>query len=380
MIVIGTRPEAIKMAPLISALRAPGSEHDLHLCVTGQHREMLTQILDTFEIVPDSNLSVMRPGQNLSELAAAVQTACYDLLTDVCPDLVMVHGDTTTSMASALASFYQSIPVAHVEAGLRTRDLASPYPEELNRQIIGRIARWHFSPTSQARSNLLAEGIEDSQIIVTGNTVIDALLATRRILENNLEVQTTTNLSLDERLNFEWRTLPFILVTSHRRENFGLRLIQICQALADLATQHPDIHFVFPVHLNPTVREPVHQHLTNFENIHLTEPVDYVQFVQLLKHSFLVLTDSGGIQEEAPSFGKPVLVMRDTTERPEGVEAGCVKLVGADRLQIVSSVAQLLESPSEYRQMAKAVNPYGDGLATQRILSILARTVPPRQD
>jgi len=369
--VFGTRPEAIKMAPVIKALQnAKGFL--VSVCVTAQHREMLDQVLGLFEITPDFDLNLMKPEQDLFDLTSNVLVRMREVLLSCKPDLVLVHGDTTTSMATSLAAFYLQIPVGHVEAGLRTNNVCSPFPEELNRQITGRVTAYHFAPTEQARLNLLAEQVADEQILLTGNTVIDALLS---VVERSREVP--FNDSLMVQLPFlAAADLPrIILVTGHRRENFGTGFEEICQALHDLAQIHPEVQIIYPVHLNPNVREPVNRILTGVKNVHLIEPQDYLPFVKLMDLSYLILTDSGGIQEEAPSLGKPVLVMRDTTERPEAVEAGTVKLVGANRERIIEELSRLLSDKSAYKEMSKAHNPYGDGKASDRILEFLGSLI-----
>jgi UDP-N-acetylglucosamine 2-epimerase (non-hydrolysing) len=369
--VFGTRPEAIKMAPVIKALQ-DSQNFSVSVCVTAQHREMLDQVLELFEIKPDYDLNIMEPGQDLFDVTSKVLLGIKKVLLDAKPDLVLVHGDTTTSMTTSLAAYYLQIAVGHVEAGLRTHNIYSPFPEEVNRQITGRVATYHFSPTEHARQNLLTEQIANEQIVVTGNTVIDALLSV---------VEKSKKTPFSEQL---LEVLPFleniestktILVTGHRRENFGSGFEEICQALHDLAELHPDVHIVYPVHLNPNVREPVNKILTGVKNIHLIEPQDYLPFVKLMDKSYLILTDSGGIQEEAPSLGKPVLVMRDTTERPEAVEAGTVKLVGANREKIVEEVDSMLSDEIAYKKMSKACNPYGDGNAAERIKKFLIDSI-----
>ena len=367
LIVFGTRPEAIKMAPVVCELK---QALDVKVCVTAQHREMLDQVLDLFGIKPDYDLDVMQPGQDLFDITSNVLLGTKAVLVDSTPDLVLVHGDTTTTMAVSLAAFYLQIPVAHVEAGLRTYNIRSPFPEEINRQVTSRLTDYHFAPTDQARENLLAEGVSDKQIVVTGNTVIDALLS---IVDKARQVAFSDKLL---------KILPFlaeeylpriVLVTGHRRENFGRGFEDICQALHDLAVMHPEVQIIYPVHLNPNVQEPVNRILTGVKNIHLIEPQDYLPFVKLMDVSYLILTDSGGVQEEAPSLGKPVLVMRETTERPEAVKAGTVKLVGASRDKIVESVDQLLTNEKIYQEMARAHNPYGDGKASLRIREFIER-------
>ena len=365
LIVFGTRPEAIKMAPVASEL---SKVLDVKVCVTAQHREMLDQVLDLFEITPDYDLVLMQPGQDLFDLTCNVLIGMKKVLTEVNPDIVLVHGDTTTTMATSLASFYLQIPVGHVEAGLRTFDIHSPFPEEMNRCVASIVNDYHFTPTEQAKQNLLAENVDEEQIVVTGNTVIDALLS---VVEKARTVPFSNNI-LQYLPFLNNKTLPkIVLVTGHRRENFGRGFEEICQALHDLANMHPEVEFIYPVHLNPNVREPVNRLLSEVTNIHLIHPLDYLLFVKLMDVSYLILTDSGGVQEEAPSLGKPVLVMRDKTERPEAVDAGTVKLVGADRDNIVESVHQLLTDDIFYKEMSRTHNPYGDGKASMRIKDFL---------
>jgi UDP-N-acetylglucosamine 2-epimerase (non-hydrolysing) len=365
--VFGTRPEAIKMAPVIRALEG---NFDIKLCVTAQHRQMLDQVLELFEIKPDFDLDVMQPGQDLFDISSNVLLGIKKVLQTEKPDLVMVHGDTTTSMITAMAAFYLQIPVCHVEAGLRTHNINSPFPEELNRQITSRIASLHFAPTKMARQNLLNEKVPDNQIHVTGNTVVDALLS---IVEKARIVNFSDSvLKKMPFLKKEKKDLArIILVTGHRRENFGSGFEEICHALSILANENPNIQIIYPVHLNPNVREPVNRILSNLNNVHLIEPMEYLTFIKLMDLSYLILTDSGGIQEEAPSLGKPVLVMRDTTERPEAVESGTVKLVGTNKNEIVKMVNKLLTDSNFYMQMSKAHNPYGDGKAGGIIRDIL---------
>jgi len=365
--VFGTRPEAIKMAPVILAL---GDNFDVKICVTAQHRQMLDQVLELFEIAPDYDLDIMQPGQDLFDITSNVLLGVKKVLQIEEPDVVLVHGDTTTSMATAMAAFYLKIPVGHVEAGLRTYDINSPFPEELNRQITSRIATLHFAPTKISRQNLLDEKVPDSQIYVTGNTVIDALLS--MVEKARIVDFSDTLLKRMPFLKQEKSGMPrIILVTGHRRENFGLGFEEICHALSVVANENPDIHIIYPVHLNPNVREPVNRILSNLNNVHLIEPMEYLTFIKLMDLSYLILTDSGGIQEEAPSLGKPVLVMRDTTERPEAVESGTVKLVGTNKNDIVKMVNRLLTDSNFYMQMSKAHNPYGDGKAGGIICDIL---------
>ncbi|WES68211.1 UDP-N-acetylglucosamine 2-epimerase (non-hydrolyzing) [Superficieibacter sp. HKU1] len=364
--VFGTRPEAIKMAPLVHAL-AKDPHFEAKVCVTAQHREMLDQVLHLFSIIPDYDLNIMSPGQGLTEITCRILQGLKPILESFKPDVVLVHGDTTTTIATSLAAFYQRIPVGHVEAGLRTGDLNSPWPEEGNRMLTGRLATWHFAPTENSRQNLRDENTLDEQIFVTGNTVIDALFWVR----DRVMADEALRAELTARYPFLNNGKKMILVTGHRRESFGKGFEQICHALADIAAQNRDVQIVYPVHLNPNVSEPVNRILGHVDNVILIEPQDYLPFVWLMNHAWLILTDSGGIQEEAPSLGKPVLVMRDTTERPEAVEAGTVRLVGTDREDIVKQVTRLLYDDDEYQAMSRAHNPYGDGKACERILDAL---------
>ena len=375
MLVFGTRPEAIKMAPLVKEFQKYQKEFQTIVCVTGQHREMLDQVLRIFDIIPDYDLDIMKQGQDLYDVTTRVLNGMRDVLKEVQPDIVLVHGDTTTSTASALAAFYQQIPVGHVEAGLRTHNIYSPWPEEMNRLITGRIASYHFSPTLLSRQNLLNEGIRESAITVTGNTVIDALyMVVNKIKENK---------KLDKELESALKSSGYdvnrlsgdkkmVLITGHRRENFGDGFISMCQAIKTLTLQYPEVDFVYPMHLNPNVRKPIHEvfgdNLSKLANMFFIEPLEYLSFVYLMEKSTIVLTDSGGIQEEAPGLGKPVLVMRDTTERPEALEAGTVKLVGTNYDMIINDVSALLDNVAYYEEMSKAVNPYGDGSACDRII------------
>jgi UDP-N-acetylglucosamine 2-epimerase (non-hydrolysing) len=359
--VFGTRPEAIKMAPVVRALAA-ADDIEARVCVTAQHREMLDQVLALFDIVPDYDLDLMRPGQGLEDITAGVLQALSPVLAEFQPQLVLVHGDTTTTLAASLAAYYQKIPVGHVEAGLRTGNIWSPWPEEINRKVAGAITRLHFAPTEQSRANLLADNVPADHVVVTGNTVIDALLDVVSMLETNgagFEAQ----FGLDP-------AKRMILVTGHRRESFGDGFLRICEALATLA-KRPDVEIVYPVHLNPNVKGPVEERLGDLANVHLIAPQDYLPFVYLMSRADVILTDSGGVQEEAPSLGKPVLVMRETTERPEAIAAGTVKLVGTDVKRIVSEVSALLDDPAAYEAMSFAHNPYGDGQAAQRILNTI---------
>lgn len=371
MLVFGTRPEAIKMAPLYHALRQCSDEFDSLVCVTAQHRQMLDQVLRVFEITPDIDLNLMKQGQDLFDVTASVLLGMRDVLREHKPDALLVHGDTTTTLAAAMAGFYQGVPVGHVEAGLRTHDVYAPFPEEFNRQVATRVTRWHFAPTEFSRRNLLAERMPEEGVTITGNTVIDALLWVLGRIESDPSRREAIAGFLSERLPFDWMRQRFVLITGHRRENFGDGFLQICHALKDLAARYADVRFVYPVHLNPNVQKPVNEILAGLPNVHLIEPLDYEPFVYLIKHCHIVLTDSGGIQEEAPSLGKPVLVMRDVTERPEAVHAGTVRLVGANREKIVANVAELLDHEASYKSMARAHNPYGDGKACERIISVL---------
>ena len=376
MLVFGTRPEAIKMAPFVKAFQEKKDEFETIVCVTGQHREMLDQVLHLFDIKPDYDLNIMKQGQDLYDITSRVLLGMRDVFKVCRPDILFVHGDTTTSTAAALAGFYQQIPVAHIEAGLRTNDIYSPWPEEMNRQITGRISTYDFSPTQLSRKNLLKENVDDNKITVTGNTVIDALhLVTSKIKKDKiLNEQLIKDLKVrgynTQRLNDKKR---LVLITGHRRENFGDGFLHICNAIKDLAAMHPDVDFVYPMHLNPNVRKPIHEvfgeNLSNLGNIFFIEPLEYLMFVFLMEKADIVLTDSGGIQEEAPGLGKPVLVMRDTTERPEAVEAGTVKLVGTNYQAIIDNVSRLLTDTTEYEKMSKANNPYGDGKACERIIN-----------
>jgi UDP-N-acetylglucosamine 2-epimerase (non-hydrolysing) len=367
LIIFGTRPEAIKMAPLVLAL-AQDKRFDARLCVTGQHREMLDQVLDLFEIKPDFDLEIMKPQQSLSDVFAATMDRLQVVFAEFRPDMVLVHGDTASTFAATLSAFFHQVPVGHVEAGLRTGNLSSPWPEEANRKLTGVLAGLHFAPTATSQANLLAEGIDPANILVTGNTVVDALFVmTKRLADDD-----ALRAAFDVQFAFLRTGQPMVLVTGHRRENFGDGFERICAALGTLAERFPDVDIVYPVHLNPNVREPVNRLLSRFGNIHLIDPIDYLPFVYLMGRSTLVLTDSGGIQEEAPSLGKPVLVMRDTTERPEAVEAGTVKLVGTSVDDIVDAVSSLLTDDVLFAHMSAAHNPYGDGKATARIIERLA--------
>ena len=394
LIVFGTRPEAIKMAPLVLALQQEKGSFETIVCVTGQHREMLDQVLKIFDIRPDFDLNIMKQGQDLYDITARVLTGMRDILRETQPDVVLVHGDTTTSTAAALAAFYQQIPVGHVEAGLRTNNIYSPWPEEMNRQLTGRIATFHFAPTPLSRENLLKEHIDESRITVTGNTVIDALHLVVDRLKND-PVLAEKQADILRQADYDTARLDnhrkLVLITGHRRENFGDGFIRMVTAIKDLAEKYPDVDFVYPMHLNPNVRRPIHEVFgcdgdneniinskyvnSKYPNMFFIEPLQYLEFVYLMEKSTIVLTDSGGIQEEAPGLGKPVLVMRDTTERPEALSAGTVKLVGTDYDKIVGEVSTLLDDAEAYRQMSQAVNPYGDGKACERIINVLTKAL-----
>jgi UDP-N-acetylglucosamine 2-epimerase (non-hydrolysing) len=369
LLVFGTRPEAIKMAPLVKAFEKEESIIS-KVCVTAQHREMLDQVLDMFDIKPDYDLNIMKPGQDLFDVTSNVLLGLKNVLNDFNPDVVLVHGDTTTTSASSLAAFYNKIKVGHVEAGLRTGDMYSPWPEEANRQITGVLANYHFAPTTTSQDNLLRENKDPKNIIVTGNTVIDALFLALDKIEKN---ETLKN-QIVEKINTEYKLYDdkkIILVTGHRRENHGQGFINICEALKTIAINNPDIDIVYPVHLNPNVQKPVNEILSNTANVYLINPLQYESFIYLMNKSYFIITDSGGVQEEAPSLGKPVLVMRDTTERPEALEAGTVKLVGTNTNLIIEEAQKLLDNEEEYNTMSKAHNPYGDGKASQRIVDFI---------
>ena len=380
MLVFGTRPEAIKMAPLVKCLKQHDEDFEAIVCVSGQHREMLDQVLRIFEIKPDYDLNIMKSGQDLYDITTRVLLGMREVLDEVTPDVVLVHGDTTTSTAAALAAFYKQIPVGHVEAGLRTHNIYSPWPEEMNRQITSRIATLDFAPTPLSRQNLLDEGVPDDHIYVTGNTVIDALHIVVDKIKSDAHLDVTLTASLKKqgydvtRLSGERK---LVLITGHRRENFGDGFLNICNAIKDLSRKYPNVDFVYPMHLNPNVRRPIHkifgENLENLGNLFFIEPLEYLDFVFLMNKSTIVLTDSGGIQEEAPGLGKPVLVMRDTTERPEALDAGTVKLVGTNYQKIVDSVSMLIDDEKEYNLMSRANNPYGDGKASMRIADALRK-------
>lgn len=367
LLVFGTRPEAIKMAPLALQLKQQEGSFETKVCVTGQHRQMLDQVLELFNLTPDFDLNLMKPRQNLSDITSGVLKGLEQVFDEWTPDVVLVHGDTATTFAASLAAYYHKIAVGHVEAGLRTGDIYSPWPEEANRKLTGALTTYHFAPTQSSYNNLIKENIDPKNITITGNTVIDALLTVKEKVETDRAVIA----QFEQQFNFLDSTKKLILVTGHRRENFGQGFLNICKALVNLAKKYPEIQIVYPVHLNPNVQKPVNELLSGISNIYLIAPQDYLPFVYLMNRSYLILTDSGGIQEEAPSLGKPVLVMRDTTERPEAVEAGTVKLVGTDAALIQKSVIELLENTDLYQTMAEAHNPYGDGDSCQQIIDFL---------
>lgn len=372
LLVFGTRPEAIKMAPLVKAFEKDNSIIS-KVCVTAQHREMLDQVLEMFDITPDYDLNIMKPGQDLFDVTSNVLLGMKKVLNDFNPDVVLVHGDTTTTSSTSLAAFYNKIKIGHVEAGLRTGDMCSPWPEEANRQITGVLANYHFAPTTTSQKNLIKENKNPKNIIVTGNTVIDALFLALDKIENNIKLKNT----IIETINKQYKInedKKLILVTGHRRENFGQGFVNICEALKTLALKNPDIDIVYPVHLNPNVQKPVHEILSNVSNVFLIEPLQYESFIYLMNKSYFIITDSGGVQEEAPSLGKPVLVMRDTTERPEALEAGTVKLVGTNAQKIIEEAQKLLNDKSEYEKMSKAHNPYGDGKACSKIVDFIVKS------
>ncbi len=370
MLVFGTRPEAIKMAPLVKAFQA-SSDFETVVCVTAQHREMLDQVLNLFEIVPEYDLDIMKPGQDLYDVTANILLGLKPIFEEAKPDVVLVHGDTATTLATSLAAYYQKIAVGHVEAGLRTHNVYSPWPEEGNRQVTGRLSTYHFAPTDESQANLLKENVDVAHVIVTGNTVIDALLTVVSKIESDKALDQSLEAFIVEKGYAVNKSKRLILVTGHRRENFGQGFLNICEGLKALALEYPDVDIVYPVHLNPNVQKPVNEILSDVDNVYLIPPLDYEPFVYLMHKSYFILTDSGGIQEEAPSLGKPVLVMRDTTERPEAVEAGTVKLVGTDKEKIISECKILLDDEEAYKVMSKSHNPYGDGKACERIVSYL---------
>ena len=370
LLVFGTRPEAIKMAPLVKAFQKDTEHFETRVCVTAQHRQMLDQVLEVFGITPEYDLNIMAPNQDLYDITAKVLMGLREVLKDFRPDTVLVHGDTTTSMAASLAAFYMQIPVGHVEAGLRTYNMLSPWPEEMNRQVTDRICTYYFAPTEQSKKNLLQENIDEKKIFITGNTVIDALLMAVDIISSTPGMEEKIAKEFQEK-GYTVGNREYILVPGHRRENFGEGFLHICKAIKELAALHPDMDIVYPVHLNPNVQKPVYELLSGVDNVYLISPLDYLPFIYAMQHSTLLLTDSGGVQEEAPSLGKPVLVMRDTTERPEAVEAGTVKLVGTDAEAIVSNVTALLQDKEMYKRMSETHNPYGDGQACERIMVAL---------
>jgi len=377
LIVFGTRPEAIKMAPLIKTLQEYPDIFELKVCITAQHREMLDQVLEIFDITADYDLDIMKPNQDLYDITSQILLKLKDILKEFKPDLVLVHGDTTTTFSASLAAFYQKIDIAHVEAGLRTGEIYAPFPEEINRKLTASLAKYHFAPTTTAKNNLLTEGIDKNNIIVTGNSVIDALFLMIKQIESNQQLKSSIIHNLSKQLGFNPQSLnsKLILVTGHRRENFGQGLLDICSALKQIAINYPNIKIIYPLHLNPNVYKPVNQILQDIDNIHLIQPLDYPEFIYLMEKSHIILTDSGGIQEEAPSLGKPVLVMRDTTERPEALKAGTVKLVGTDTNRIYTSIKELLDNQQLYDKMTTAQNPYGDGHTCQKIVNFLKVTL-----
>jgi len=372
LFVFGTRPEAIKMAPVVKEFEKHTDTFDTRVCVTAQHREMLDQVLEIFDIRPDYDLDIMQPNQDLYDITSRILLKLRDIYREVKPDVVLVHGDTTTTVTASLAAFYQKIPVGHVEAGLRTGNIYAPWPEEMNRKLTGSLTQYHFAPTEKAKQNLLNEGVKQEQIFVTGNTVIDALYLMMDKIRNKPELEEELNNTIREKgFVLNNRERKYILVTGHRRENFGDGFKNICRAMKKIADNYPDYDLVYPVHLNPNVQKPVYDILGDTENIYLIEPLDYLPFIHLMSKSYMVITDSGGIQEEAPGLGKPVLVMRETTERPEAVEAGTVKLVGTDAELIFLKTSKLIDEPTYYTRMSKAHNPYGDGEASERIINLL---------
>jgi len=370
LIVFGTRPEAIKMAPLVKEFEKHDDFFDMRVCVTAQHREMLDQVLALFDITPHFDLNIMKSGQDLSDITSRILLGLKDVLNEFKPDLILVHGDTTTTFSTALAAFYQQIPIGHVEAGLRTGDIYSPWPEEANRLLTTQIAKYHFAPTDTNKAYLIKEHVSEQSIVVTGNTVIDALFLVSDMIKNNKELKSTLENTAAQK-GYQISDRKFILVTGHRRENFGDGLVNICAALKEIALQKPDVDIVYPVHLNPNVQKPVRELLSDINNVYLIEPLDYMSFVNILSQCELILTDSGGIQEEAPSLGKPVLVMRDSTERPEAVEAGTVVLVGTQKENIIQSTLRLLNDALYYKKMSCSHNPYGDGDACAKIINFI---------
>ncbi len=370
LISFGTRPEAIKMAPLVKALKN-SKKFNVKICVTAQHRQLLDQVLKTFNLKPDFDLDLMKQKQDLFDITSSVMLGMKSIISKETPDIILVHGDTTTTFATSLAAFYSELPVGHIEAGLRTYDLKAPFPEEFNRQITSKITKWHFAPTKLSRDNLISENVDPSTIYVTGNTVIDALIWVLNQLKIDSKKENALSKILIDILKFDFKKKRYVLITGHRRENFGDGFNNICKAIYNLAKKFPDINFVYPVHLNPNVQSPVKKLLSNLANVKLIRPLDYEPFIYLLSYSYFVLTDSGGIQEEAPSLGKPVLVMRDVTERPEAVEAGTVKLVGSDSKKIVNNVSILLNDTMAYHKMSISHNPYGNGTSCAKIIKIL---------
>ena len=376
LVVFGTRPEAIKMAPLVKTFENHSLDFEMKVCVTAQHREMLDQVMDIFETTPDYDLNLMKKNQDLYDITSNILLSFRTVLTDFTPDLVLVHGDTSTTFSVALACYYQKIAVGHVEAGLRTNNIYSPWPEEGNRKLTGALANFHFAPTQKSKENLIDENINEKSITVTGNTVIDALFLAKNRIETDIQLNSSLLTNLKSKLpKVDFDNSKIVLITGHRRENFGDGFIHICKAIKELAIKFPDVHFIYPVHLNPNVRKPVNDLLSGVDNIRLIEPLGYLSFIHLMSKSYLILTDSGGIQEEAPSLGKPVLVMRETTERPEALVAGTVELVGTNRELIVKKVSQLLEDKSHYAKMSEASNPYGDGKACERIIDFLKNEI-----
>lgn len=370
MIVFGTRPEAIKMAPLCLAFKKC-SDLETIVCVTAQHREMLDQVMNVFDLTPDIDLDIMKKNQDLSDITSRILLNMREIFRLHKPDLLVVHGDTTTTMASAMAAFYAGIPIAHIEAGLRTHNIIAPFPEEFNRRLTSITSHFHFAPTALSKANLIAENILSEHVWLTGNTVIDALYWVMAKIKNSSSLEDSLSAFISSNLKFNWREKRYVLITGHRRENFGQGFLNICKAIKNLACQHPTVHFVYPVHLNPNVQNPVNNLLGNLENVHLIQPLGYESFVYLLSKCYLVLTDSGGIQEEAPSLGKPVLVMRDVSERPEAIAAGTVKLVGTNVESIIEHITTLIEQPDIYETMSKSHNPYGDGNACSKIVEII---------
>ncbi len=371
LIVFGTRPEAIKMAPLVLAFQEQSAEIEAKVCVTAQHREMLDQVLDIFHIVPDYDLNIMKAGQDLYDVTSNILLGMKEVLAEYEPDVVFVHGDTTTTLATALSTFYQKIPLAHVEAGLRTGDIYSPWPEEANRKLTSQITQYHFTPTQTSKENLVKENVSEDAIYITGNTVIDALFWVLEKIDRTESLKSLLSDTISKEFTAFGNEQRVVLITGHRRENFGQGFLDMCLAIKTLAQKHPDVNFVYPVHLNPNVQKPVLELLSDIDNIYLIAPLEYESFVYLMSRSYIILTDSGGIQEEAPSLGKPVLVMRNTTERPEALEAGTVKLVGTDPEVIEREVTELLSDPESYSRMSQAYNPYGDGTACQKIVNII---------